>query len=441
MIIRLDIENFRSIKDRVSISFETTSNKEMQNNYLEVNGNSNILKSSVIYGANASGKSNVLKAFSAIIYLVNRSHNYTIDDGIAPYEPYLLDEISKQSPVFFEIEFLVDNKKYIYSINYLKHRILEEGLWFYPNRTKAKLFVRNEDIYKYGTYFKGEKKSIQNQTLPNQLFLSKALVNNVESILAIGDYFKHQITYQSNNSSIKIIDDTYIVAKRLIESENRNFSTKYNKLISLLDTGINQVVAKEVEVDESEILELLSPKFREVLGEKFKEQKNYRLQTKHDVYKNNNLVDTTLFPKELESLGTNKLFVLLETILNCLDDGKTIIIDEFEQNLHPHLTKVLIKLFHNPNINKKNAQLIFATHDISQLDNQIFRKDQVWFTEKDLQGNSSLFCLADFGDVNQDTPFDTWYNSERFGATPIINEIELEKIFSENYDQENSKEA
>ncbi|MBA3900376.1 MAG: ATP-binding protein [Bacteroidetes bacterium] len=157
----------------------------------------------------------------------------------------------------------------------------------------------------------------------------------------------------------------------------------------------------------------------------FQEQYKYDIKTQHPFFEGEKLVGTENFEIEEESTGTKSLFVIGGIILDALETGKVLVVDEFEKNLHPGITQFLIKLFHNPLTNPRNAQLIFATHDITQLSHDNFRRDQVWFSEKNEFGATTIYQCSDIKGIRLGTPLDKWYSTGRFGATPIINDVDF----------------
>lgn len=422
MILNLVIENFRSIKNKTCISFEPGKLKEFEDNYVHIDGTGNILISTVIYGANASGKSNILIAFKALEYLVENSSEFKPDKPIAPYEPFKLDETTQKKPVFFEIDFIAsDHLRYIYSITFSQYKIEKERLTFFPKGHKSLLFSRTGKQVKYGDYYKGERKSVEKKLLKNQLFLSKAVLDNVEILNSAYSFFGQKLMVFPFLRDYHESHFHRLYAERLADPTDKNFAKRFNNLICALDTGIYKVEAEETDWDNHPIPESVP----EEVKNKIKEEYKYQIRTLHKVFRNHKEVDFIYFDKENESNGTQSLFVLGGLILDVLEGGAVLVVDEFEKNLHPHLTRFLIKMFHNPTINKHNAQLIFATHDISQLDNDIFRRDQIWFTEKDEYGETTLFSLAEIKGLRNTVPYDKWYDSGRLGATPIINELEM----------------
>ena len=421
MLSRIAIENFRSIKNRIEFSFEATSFKEHYNNLVELNGKK-LLKSSVIYGANASGQSNILMAFSAIDFLVRGSAKHTPNEGIGPYEPYLLDKTSKKKPVKFELDFYIEDVLYTLFLEYRDKEITREELVFRPKKQPSLIYsmVGNSPI-KFGDHYKGDRKSIEKKLLPNQLFLSKAVLDNVQVLIPVFNFFKEKLASYPFFEDFHESRTQHLYAERLADTDDIEFSEKFNRIICALDTGITKVKSEVVDWEKSPLPDDIPG----LVAERIKDDFKMKVRTVHKVFENDEVVGETMFDKSEESKGTQSLFILTGIILDAFEDGTILIVDEFEKNLHPHVTKSLIKLFHDPGINDKNAQLIFATHDLSQLDSDIFRRDQIWFVEKNEKGETDLFSMADISGVRSNIPYDKWYDSGKFGATPIINELEM----------------
>jgi uncharacterized protein len=422
MLLRFDIENFRSINKKVSLSFEATSSKELQDNYFTSGDKCNILKSSVVYGANASGKSNVLKAFQSLGFLIKHSFEFMPGKAIDTYDPFKLDVNTQHKAVFFEIEFIAKNNiQYVFSLSFTQHQIEKEELCFFPKGQRSTIYKRSQSLFKFGDYYKGERKSIQKQLLPNQLFLSKAVMNNVELLLPVYEFFDKKLktfVHLSKNNGSK---DINLYAKRLADLSDKNFSKKFNALICSLDIGISNVEARKTDWSTHAFPDSLPSDIQNQI----KSDYEFKVRTLHSVFNHGKSGKGIYFEKEDESQGTQSLFILAGIIIDALEKGQVLIIDEFEKNLHPHITKQLVKLFHKPFINTKNAQLLFATHDISQLDNDVLRRDQIWFTEKDEFASTSLFSLAEIKGVRNTIPYDKWYDSGKFGATPLISEPDI----------------
>ena len=420
MLLSIAVTNFRSIKDRVELTMLKSALKGLSNNYFS-SAKKNILSSSVIYGPNASGKSGFIRAFQALGYLVNNSADFKPDKKIGPYEPFILDEKTSDQSVAFEISFLVNKIQYDYRIAFSKFKIEEEELSYYPNHTKTLLFIRLADKeMKFGDYYRGAKKTLEKLLLPNQLFLSKAVENNVEMLLEPYRFFANHLLILPliNNGE----DDlARLYARRLAENKNSSFSKKFNALICALDTGITNVSVEEEDWSRIEFRDNISTETKAKIMDKYK----YSIKTQHPVYSNGKAIGSENFEIDKESAGTQNLFGLGGIIIEALENGNLLVVDELEKSLHPSITQFLIKLFHNPLINTKNAQLLFATHDITQLSNDNFRRDQVWFTQKNEFGITDLFRCSDIPGIRLGTPLDKWYATGRFGATPIINDVDF----------------
>lgn len=423
MIIYFSVKNFRSIKDRMEVNFTKTGLKGHPNNYFEAPSKINLLKTAVIYGPNASGKSTFLMALKALEFMVLNSSRFTPEQSIPPYEPHLLDRACKNEPVEFKILFFgKDHVKYEFELSYQDKKIVREELHYYPNGVQASLYQRHQgkDI-KFGDSYRGSKKAIERMLLPNQLFISKAAENNVESLLIPYQFFgKGMMAYPflDDNQESNL---TRLYAKRLAEENDSPFSRKLNALICALDTGILSVSANEVDEKSFKFPDSVPEEIKKQIKDEYK----YDIKTTHPLFENKQIVGKEVFDVQEESKGTISLLVIAGIILDSLEAGRVLVVDEFEKNLHPSITSYLINLFHNPLTNPKNSQLIFATHDITQLSNGAFRRDQIWFAEKDEFGASVIYQCSDIKGIRTENPLDKWYASGKLGATPIINDVDF----------------
>lgn len=423
MIKSIVIQNFRSIKSKVLLDLTKSSRKKATlQNYLNA-GSFDISASTVIYGANASGKSNILRALKALQFLLLNSAKFTPDEPIPSYEPFRLVKDTVSAPVFLKVEFIIDSVRYFYSVSYTRLQIESEKLTYYPNGREALLFdrVHGKDIV-FGEYYIGEKKIIEKLTLPNQLFLSKATENNAESCLPVFHYFKSKLRVypflnQYNESELK-----RFYVKRLASDPSSNFSRKMSTLICALDTGIQSITARETDWTNNPSFSVLPENLRTKTQENYK----YEVKTIHNFYdENNSIIGTAEFDLSEESVGTRSLLPLAGIILDSLDRGSVLVIDEFEKNLHPLIVSYLIKLFSTQFTNPNRAQLLFATHDSSQLNDEIFNRDQIWFTQKNEFGETELFRCSDIKGLRLHTPLDKWYISGRLGGTAIIDDTDF----------------
>jgi AAA15 family ATPase/GTPase len=399
--------------------------KEFDNNVKnvpnKVNNSIDVLKSAVIYGRNSSGKSNFLKALMALQFMVHKSSSFEVDEEIAPYEPYLLDEKNVDQPVELTLDFIAKNNiQYTYRVVYNSKEFLHESLIFYPKLHHATLFLRNAGKpIKYGEYFTGSKKELEDKLYPNQLLLSKAGSNKIESLIEPYLFFKDSIMTSMFHDLE--YDDLLIqtFTDKMVSGEVPHLVENISKLLDNADTGIKGITVKEIDPEKFRFPDEIPEEDRKKIIDKYK----YQIKTKHRFFKNGKEADYTLFSLNDESTGTIKLIALGGLILEAISKGNVLVIDEMDKSLHSKLTKSLVRLFHNPKTNPKGAQLIFATHDTNLMDNELYRRDQIWFIEKEYEGNSRLYALSDIEGVRKDVPFDKWYMSGKLGSTPVINDL------------------
>jgi AAA15 family ATPase/GTPase len=420
MIKSISLGNFRSIKDQVTLDLSKSNRKKSDLPHYTSISNTALATTAVIYGANASGKSNILRAFKALEYLVLNSARFDPGDKLGPFEPFLLTKGFDKQPVRIELDFFIDQTKYIYALALGEETIEQEKLLFFPFAKEAVLFNRTKGKgIQFGEYFKGEKKIIEKLTLPNQLFLSKAAENNVESIIPVFQFFRNNIRVypflnQYNESGLE-----RFYAKRLADDPDSAFSKRLNALICALDTGITSIRARETDWNSVKFPDNMPENLQKKIQEDFK----YEIKTIHELFDDHNnsegLID---FDIEEESTGTRSFLSVGGIIIDALEKGSVLVIDEFEKNLHPVITSYLIKLFNNKLFNPKNAQLIFATHDVTQLNEELFNRDQIWFTQKNEFGATELIRCSDIKGLRLNAPLDKWYVTGRLGGTAIIND-------------------
>lgn len=415
MIIDFTIENFRSIKDEATLSLHVENPKQHLATHVTYPNNDKIgvLKSAGIYGANASGKSNVLLAFEALRYLVGKSGDLKEGKKIPCYEPYLLSETTKNAPTKLELEFFNSkdsNIRYVYQISFDESTIYEESLDFYPKGSRANIFKRlpsdNWETITFGSSYKGGNKRIP--FFKNNSYLSKIGENAAapDMVRTAYKYIRSNIVHIGLNDHMMINDF----------HDNEKLVNRVSSLLCQFDTGVSKIQAKvsDVPTIEPNFPDTFPKELKEMLLEQSK--KTFEFAHKTD----NNQIE--IFKQSMESDGTLKLFEMIPLLIEAFENGEVLIIDELDSSLHPHIAELIIKLFNDAEVNTKNAQLIFSTHNIQLMDSQNLRRDQIWFTEK-RNGSTSLYSLHEFdkNKVKSDSPFYYWYHEGRFGALPRIN--------------------
>jgi AAA15 family ATPase/GTPase len=407
MLIDFSVTNFRSIKDEQLLSLHAAKpGTHLFRNMASGNDKVATLKSCAIYGPNASGKSNLLRAFNALSAIVAGSGDLKDGEEITQYSPYMFDLISAKSPTVFEAEFIIGINRFIYKISFDRYRIYSETLDYFPSRQKANIFARREndtwDTISFGSHLKGGTRKIP--LFKNNSYLSKA-GNNASTPDMIREVYTFFRSFTFLQPGIR---PTFVGAVY----ESPAFASIISKLISLVDTGIAKITYEDDEPIDSFFS---GSEFTPELFEAIKKSRKFKFWHEH------NGGDLHALDFQDESMGTRRLFSVLPQILLTLWTGNILIMDEIETSLHPHIVKLVIELFHDPVTNPRNAQIIFTTHDVSLLTPDIFRRDQIWFVSKE-NAQSNLKSLDDFDkkQVTAHSPFGEWYDDGRFGSIPEI---------------------
>jgi AAA15 family ATPase/GTPase len=438
MIISFSIQNFRSIKEKQYFSMEASSSKSKTDNIFEIKLKSGesltLTKAASIFGANASGKSNIIKAFYNLYQFITNSGDIEIDKPISWYEPFLFDLHSKNLPTEFELVFIgKDLNKYRYFIAFLGEEIIKETLDYYPKKIEHNLFERpykiietdeNIHVARLSKSLKYKEFNVHKK-IPFLSFFRKA--ENYHAVLSpVYEYFK-SIEIWSTLDTSKISKYKSDIIKDINLPENFVRKEKLDRLIRISDTKIQKLRIKSINLEELQVPDKSDRKkyFEYILLRSLLISENYLMYGLHNVYENNEKVSEYELPFNEESAGTNTLLVLGGLILKALEKGETIIFDELDTNLHPRLSRFLVKLFLNTLSNPNNAQLIFTAHETNLLDKDMLRSDQIWFAEKNERGETSIYSAQDFDGVREDIPFDKWYLAGKFGAIPDIQDIQF----------------
>lgn len=427
MLIEFNVENFLSFKDLTTFSMVAAKSfKEHKDSHtIEIGNNLTLLKSAVIYGNNASGKSNFLEAMAFMRASVLNSFRDALignNERKFPLEKYALSSKSEKETSFFEISFIQNNIKYRYGFELDYDKVVAE--WLY-HTTSKEVYLFKRDLQKIEINKSAFKEALgkEDDVRENVLFLSFLAYHQKSEIS------NNVVSWLRNFNFITGIHDRlhkrYTIDK--LKSDKGFFNwvlhfIKYLEISNLSTTeeDVNDVdlqTLREKEKDE-EIINLLTS----IQKIQSKQSKRDQLITYHRKYDENNvLIDTVPFNfDQQESEGTKKLLYLLGPWYDTLQNGKVLIIDELDSRLHSHLTLRLIDFFHH--FNRSAAQLICAVHDISLLNKETYRRDQIWFVEKNQFGASELFSLADFKTekVRNKSAFDKNYLEGKYGAIPYF---------------------
>lgn len=401
MLLEFTVGNFLSFKDKKTFSFEAGGISEHKDNVVK-EGKFKVLRSAVIYGANSSGKSNFIKALDFMVTTIKNSSKLNSTDKLNA-KPFLLNIKTQSKPSFFEVLYLNLGKRYRYGFEVDNEKVIDEWLYVLEVDSKKEnlYFVRNIKGIAVSDGFI-EAENFINNARDNGLFLSLLDQLNIKIAQEV----------MSNISRIYV--------KSGIEHSNSAFMT---------DTLYQAV---EYQNDVKKFIYHLNLGFSSfhIDNDKDVSFKN-RFKTFHKVYdvKGSVISDIEFKLTENESSGTNKIFDLAGYIVLALKFGTMVVIDELDSKLHPILTQEIIKLFNNPETNPKNAQLIFTTHDTNLLGANLFRRDQIWFTEKDDFEATDMYSLLEFKDeegntIRKDRSFEKDYIRGRYGAIPYISNFE-----------------
>jgi AAA15 family ATPase/GTPase len=429
MLIEFKVANYRSVGEEQILSLIPSGKQKEYSDNIISNGKHTALNALAIYGANGSGKSNLLLAMGLLdklIHLSARSSSITK----LPYDPFLLRDGWETKPTKFEITFVIEKNKYRYGVEFSRDEIVREWLFRKSTGREVVLFLREKDIIDPTSGFKGNTKIIDlaiEATKNNALFLSTCDMFNVDEAKLIFNWFKHF----NNIDGIDTEEEEIKTVNMWDNAEEKEEITQYLLRLNLGLTGID--ISKK-EFDEVDLPKNINESTRNLLIKKLSGSQGYSIQALHKMYSfDGNEVKQNISWNfdERESKGTIKALHLSGPILWALKNGGVLVIDEIEAKMHPLITLDTINLFLNKQTNPNNAQLIFATHDTNLLTYSNLRRDQIYFTEKNKWESTEIFSLSDFvyiGDKlnskgekeRPDTDKEKRYFEGRYGAIPFL---------------------
>lgn len=421
MLIEFSVGNFRSFKDITALSMVAArlSSKDKaldENTVFEAPGAPPLLTSAAIYGANASGKSNLVAAILFMRDFVLNSHQETRPTGAIDVERFRLSPETIGKPSYFEMVFVTDGVRYRYGFEATPERVEKEWLFSVPSTREARLFERLGDAISLSERFR-EGKEIEARTRPNALFLSVVAQFNGPIALRVIQWFRQMgIASGLQDQGMRLF-----TMRRFVDGTQQD---DIRELIRRLDLGIEDIVVEKAASPPDldfpagmpEALRAALAALQELPGNEF-----YTVRTIHAGSGNGEPSKTReVFDLDKhESEGTKKLFAIAGPLVRALKEGQALIIDELDARLHPLMTREIVSLFNSKQTNPNHAQLIFTTQDTNLLDNRLLRRDQVWFTEKNREGVTHLYSLAEFK-VRNDEAFERNYIQGRYGAVPFL---------------------
>jgi hypothetical protein len=437
MLIEFTVGNYRSIREPQTLSMVAnkvvSKDKRLdEENVFDVDG-IRLLKTAAIYGANSSGKSNFIKAISFMRRLTRRfrlRREAEVNERI-DVEPFLLDAASPSQPSHFEAVFFARGKQYRYGFDATQDQIVSEWLYHVPEQRETLLFHREGNQFELKGNFRKEGDGLQERTRENRLFLPVVAEFNGQIASDVIEWFNALRI----DSGVRDIPRAF-TSERILDS-SQPMTSRRELLLDLLrrlNLGFDDVAVERerIEIDENRYSDFasrlgshLSETEQRVPSDESTRRTRYveraRTKTVHRLNESSEQIRFDL--NSQESDGTQRVFALAGETVDVLSRGHVMIVDEMDARLHPILTRNLVQMFNSNQSNPKNAQLVFATHDTNLLTNKLFRRDQIWFVEKDQNQASQLYSLAEFKGVRNDASFEKDYILGRYGAIPFLGDL------------------
>jgi predicted ATPase len=429
MLLQFTVGNFKSFKDKVTLSMEATAEDWLEEtNVAQVETPElRLVKSASIYGANASGKSNLIEAMVRFRAFVLGSSKDSQKGDPIPVAPFRLSTETEAAPTFFEVVFVKNGTRYRYGFEATAETVASEWLFEQGDSIRETTqFTREGDLIQPGASFK-EGKGLEDKTRSNALFLSVVAQFN-------GSISSEVIGWAEHFRPISALDasDYEDITRELLDNAVQGAAIR--ELLRQADVGVEDVRLQMPGVANGILGYVNLPaSFSEEDRERyfvryrraFTQSPSVKVKSLHRRFgAGGELAGAVEFDFSTEeSAGTRQLFSLVGAFLKCLHEGSLLVVDELDARLHPLLTRKLVELF-NSSANKKGAQLIFATHDSGLLDQKSMRRDQIWFVEKNARGASELFSLAEIKGVRKDANFEREYLLGQFGGVPRVGDLQ-----------------
>jgi len=410
--------------------------REVENVFENKTFNYRLLKSAVIYGANASGKSKLLEAIAFMRHFAINSSKESQKGESIDVEPFRLSNETENEPSEFEIIFLFKGELFRYGFEATKEKIVSEWLYHKPKTKEIELFYRDENSFDTHerNFSKGTTVVKEGLVRDNALLVSVAAQFNEKTAITVIDWFK-RLKFLSGLEEMGY--QGFTVGKTKVPAHK----IKILELLKAADLGIQDIKLQKLDIDRlpkgmpkemrDEIIREMKEENAEFIADVLTTHKKYDL--------NKQAVDNVSFSlDDDESSGTRKFFALTGPILDVIENGYTLVVDELDSKLHPNLVCKIVSLFNSKELNTKNAQLIFNTHDTNLLSSGLFRRDQIWFTNKDKYGEAKLYSLANFksDEVKKNEPFENNYIRGKYGAIPYLGFFDNLNLSRSQYENE-----
>lgn len=405
MLIEFSVNNYKSIKDDLTL------------NMMDLKNSSKALPSAVLYGANASGKSNVLHAMKMMRRIVLNVDRIMLSTDKLPYNPFRLSSQTESAPTSFDVVFEKEFKKYKYGFSYNSKEIVSEYLMVYESARPTTIYEFEKNVFKPNSKIPSLKKIVKPK---NFLYLWEADKQNVEPAKVVLEWFDEliHISFDDEGGLRGVFSQKWL--DFLDEKTQKDMIVAF---LQTADTGIKDVLKDSSGLEKQkrkmadgsfEVFFVDSPQSVITIHEKFGKNKQKEGVAYFDLFKD-------------ESTGTKKMFFIAELFIMALQYGSILFLDEMDANLHPILTRELIEIFNNSEINTLGAQLVFTSQDTNLLDLSLLKKEQIYFVEKDRFGGSHLASLSDYNNVRNSDKVEKNYILGKYGAIPYIGKFDFFK--------------
>lgn len=418
MLIEYSVTNFRSIRNKVTLSLQATADGSHPENLIceDETGNGRLLRVASIYGANASGKSNIFHSLNALISMVRTSHENQPGAEIKT-EPYAFDKASLSQPTEFEIIFIAGGIRYVYGLALNRKEVVREHLYQYPKGKRAVLFARDSEAVKEYTFTQDRARQTQlaSMTPRNVLYLSRSANLNYERTRAAYEWFRNGL--RQIDPSVSTLGYTCDRAM-----DDPGMKEKLLRALRSADLGINDLKIERREFSMDDLPADMPEELKNGLRAMVNDPKGPLLSLKITSFHPSRSDPSFDMPLDFdrESDGTKRYLALLGPWLDTLENGRALFVDELDVKLHPFLVRLLIKAFSDAEMNRHGAQLIFTTHNTSLLDmEELFRRDQIWVVARDGEENTSLLSLSEY-QVRKNSDIEKAYVLGRFGGVPFV---------------------
>ena len=420
MLVDFTVSNFMSIKEEVCLSLVARPSEGRDDTHTvtpslpEHSSPISLVRTAAIYGPNAGGKTNLLLALSAMQNII-RTSSQSRDE--LQTVPFLFDPDCRERPSTFDVTFILGGIRYQYGFSATTNHVSEEWLFAWPRGRVQVWFHRTGNKYDFGPRLYGPKNAWKTATRSNSLFLSTAVALNSTQLKPIADWFLNSLHIATPG----IWSESFTTS--LCRSDTADHTITKGDILRFLnsaDLSVKNILIEDEEFSSDQLPEDMPAAVRDEIAKGLKGKTVYRVLFSHEVGGG----QQSELDLRTESHGTQKIYALAGPWLDVLADGDTIVIDELEDSLHPSLVKYLVNMFHSNKTNPRGAQLIFTTHNTSILTQEVFRRDQIWFCERNRNLETELFPLTQFKPRKGFENLERSYLTGRYGAIPYLHDLE-----------------